>query len=264
MITLLLSARFFMSFAGDKFPLPAELEQDRLWVPQDAPAIDAKAKYDAAFSTTFRRNVVYFTTSPPNGNVLTTSVLSEIRRFDALVNSNVTAYTLDRPVWSADDTETPTTGRDGGVAIQDVCAEGASGGCQTFGNPLDLWYRVAPAEYDFDFTDEQIAAQVNSGKGIDEFLYPADSDRKLNVEAAFGGIERDANGDIVSAKAVQLTYLLAEAPATSDERLAAIAWEDQLNYFIDSRCAPPRRRRPPRLAAPPSPPFSWSLSASVV
>ena len=40
------------------FPLESVVEQDQLWVPQEAQAITDKNKYDAAFSTTYRRNVL--------------------------------------------------------------------------------------------------------------------------------------------------------------------------------------------------------------
>jgi len=39
-------------------PLESVVEQDQLWVPQEAQAITDKNKYDAAFSTTYRRNVL--------------------------------------------------------------------------------------------------------------------------------------------------------------------------------------------------------------
>ena len=41
------------------FPLESVVEQDQLWVPQEAQAITDKNKYDAAFSTTYRRNVLW-------------------------------------------------------------------------------------------------------------------------------------------------------------------------------------------------------------
>ena len=77
-----------------KDPLPAVVEQDQLWVPQEAQAITDKNKYEEAFATTYRRNTLYFTTKPPGGNILTSAFLKEVRRFDEMVNGllNATGY----------------------------------------------------------------------------------------------------------------------------------------------------------------------------
>ena len=104
--------------------------------------------------------------------------------------------------------------------------------CILFGHPLELWYRVANS-FDFDYTDAEINAMVTSGRGIDSTLFPESSNRTVNIEATFGGITRDPTTNAVTgAKAIQMTYLLGEHPDGSDERNAAIAWEDQLNYLI--------------------------------
>lgn len=55
--------------------------------------------------------------------------------------------------------------------------------------------------FNFAFTDAEIAAQVTSAKGIDSQLYPDSSNRTFNVEATFGGIERDASGAVTAGRA---------------------------------------------------------------
>ena len=82
-----------------KFPLEAVIEQDQLWVPQQAQAITDKNRYNEAFSSVFRRNSLYFTTKPPGGNILTSSVLAEVRRFELLINQglNATGYSDGGP-----------------------------------------------------------------------------------------------------------------------------------------------------------------------
>ena len=62
-------------------PLPSVVEQDQLWVPQTAQAVTDKGKYDDIFTNTMRRNTVMFTTTATaGGNVLTKTILQEIRR----------------------------------------------------------------------------------------------------------------------------------------------------------------------------------------
>lgn len=228
-IALILIATIF-----PRLPLNTETEVQNLWVPRGAQALDDKAAYDAVFASKnkeFRRNLVYFTTSPPGGNVLTASVLKEVRRFDLMVNDNLTASEGRR---GADLTGT--------VGYSDVCAKSTSrfGGenstapnCLLFGHPLELFYRVGGV-FELDKTDAEILAIVNSGKGIDASIYPPDSNRTFDVEAAYGGIVRDASGAIVSAKAITIQYLLDDAMPDTDERELATAWEDQLNVLIDS------------------------------
>jgi hypothetical protein len=209
-----------MSFGGDA--LPYESEQDKLWVPQVAQAVDDKAAYDAIFNSTLRRNTIYLTTQPLGGNVLTSSVLKEVRRFDAMVTANLTA---------SEGEGGPLEG--GAVGYEDVCVQtpqssGATGpggtSCLTFGHPLELFYRVG-GEYVLDWTDAEILAVINSRKGIDERLYPPDSNRTFNVEATFGGLEYDETGAITGAKAILLTYSLAQFPEGDDRLDAALAWE---------------------------------------
>lgn len=216
-----------MSFGGDA--LPYENEQDKLWVPQTAQAVDDKSMYDAIFNSTVRRNTIYFTTQPLGGNVLTSSVLKEVRRFDAMVTANLNA---------SEGTDGALEG--GTVRYEDVCAQSlqrfggadsAAPSCLIFGHPLELFYRVG-GEFVLDWTDAEILAVVNSGKGIDERLYPADSNRTFNVEATFGGLEYDEAGTITGAKAILLTYSLAQFPEGDARRDAALAWEDQLNLLI--------------------------------
>uniref|UniRef100_A0A7S2IXU5 SSD domain-containing protein n=1 Tax=Haptolina brevifila TaxID=156173 RepID=A0A7S2IXU5_9EUKA len=230
-LCLALCARLFTVFRN---PLPAITEQDKLWVPQDAPAIDAKDRYEAIYQNTFRRNTILFTTSPPGGNVLTKSILEEIRRFDLTVNHELYA-------WGGKGGDALSKGN---VSYEDVCAKsqtafGANStapNCVLFGHPLELWYRVGGI-FDFDFSDEEIAAQVESGRGIDERLFPLNSNRTVNTASIFGGVTHDSAGHITGAKAISFTYLLGEAIDGSADRDAAIAWEDQLNYLIGEQWA---------------------------
>jgi len=244
------SARLLMAPSN---PIPSVVEQEELWVPQKAQAITDKARYDAIFSTIFRRNTIYFTTQPRGGNVLTSSVLSEIRRFDLMVTSmlNATGHGAGRNYVALED----ESGHPG-VEYNDVCARSTipigrnlsdpddEGGipCILFGHPLEVFYRIGggvprnplwlPGDFNFDFTDAQINDILTAGRGPDETLFPPSSNRTVNVEAAYGGITRDASGRITGAKSVAMTYLLDEKPADSVERKKAEAWEDQLNHLI--------------------------------
>lgn len=131
-----------------RFPIESVSEQEQLWVPQQAQAVHDKARYDAIFSTSFRRNTLYFTTQPRGGNVLTSSVLAEIRRFDRMVTEglNATGHGAGRTYTALEDPE-------GNPAVEynDVCARSTipigrnlsdpddTGGipCILFGHPLE-------------------------------------------------------------------------------------------------------------------------------
>ena len=88
-MTTVCMARLLPAFG----PLATELEVENLWVPQGAAAYNDKLKYDAAFSTLYRRNYIYLTTKPKGGNVLTSSVLKELHRLDKLIKHNVSVAT---------------------------------------------------------------------------------------------------------------------------------------------------------------------------
>jgi hypothetical protein len=87
LLTILGAVRLLL--IGAMGPLPSVVEQDQLWVPQEAQAITDKNKYEAAFSTTYRRNTLYFTTKPPGGNILTSDFLKEVYRFDHMVTNDL-------------------------------------------------------------------------------------------------------------------------------------------------------------------------------
>ena len=53
-VSLVCMARLLPAFG----PLATELEVENLWVPQGAAAYNDKLKYDAAFSTLYRRNYI--------------------------------------------------------------------------------------------------------------------------------------------------------------------------------------------------------------
>lgn len=269
------SLRLVMAFIPGN-GLPSVVEQDQLWVPQQAQAVSDKQKYDSIFTNTFRRNTVYFTTSPPGGDVLTSSVLKEIRRFDLMVTTQLNATAIGS---GARGTELHDAKGHVAVEYNDVCAQSSvplgrnlsdpndEGGipCILFGHPLEAFYRVGgvddgeprdplwlPGDFVFDFTDEEIRSIVTNKRGVDKTLFPDSSNRTINVEAAFGGIVRDPTTNaVLSASAVAMTYLLAEHPE-GDERNKAIAWEDQASraaytlLFLAARscaarsCAPRR------------------------
>ena len=293
-LALLGSVRLIIS---PRFPMPAVVEQDELWVPQEAQAIDDKDRYDAVFSTTYRRNTLYFTTKPPGGNILTSPVLAEIRRFDLMVGDglNATHYGRNRDGSGIPlDFYVEDDGRHSVAGYEEVCAkmginfgqnlsdpdDSGAPGCLIFGHPLEAFYRVGggvpraptwlPGDFVFDFTDDEINQIVTDKRGPDKTLFPDSSNRTVNVDAIFGGIEKDANGKVTGAKSLAFTcaaarprrrrprprrrrpcprsplppphppdpppqrrrYLLDEMPTDSNERTAAMAWEDQLNYLI--------------------------------
>ena len=89
LLTILGAVRLLL--IGAMGPLPSVVEQDQLWVPQKAQAITDKNKYEAAFTTTYRRNTLYFTTKPPGGNILTSDFLKEVYRFDHMVTNDLNA-----------------------------------------------------------------------------------------------------------------------------------------------------------------------------
>ena len=251
-VSLVCMARLLPFFG----PLANELEVENLWVPQGARAYADKLTYDAAFSTSFRRNYLYLTTKPRGGNVLASGVLKELLRLDTLIKHNVTASTtatrrgyasLTRgggaPLRYADVCVTRSSVSSGAVSFSaERSAVGTFGGwgsggdetnCLEFGNPLELFYDPETDVYHLDQTDAEIAAIVDSGRGVSELLYPAWSNRTFDVSASFGGIERDAAGRVVSAKAIGIAYLTQDGPEDGAIDEAASAWEDQLNYMID-------------------------------
>jgi hypothetical protein len=250
------------------FPLESVVEQDQLWVPQEAQAITDKNKYDAAFSTTYRRNVLYFTTKPAGGNILTSAFLKEVRRFELMVNEQLYATHFGNsgpsrggsyPELDLDDASVSASGIS--VSYDDVCAQaetpsarnladpssgevgGGASRCVSFGHPLELWYRSGDrgGSYDFEtqsLSDAEISARVDSGRGVDESLFPAGG-RTANTGSIFGGISRDADGKVTGAKAMAFSYLLAQAPESSagngGAKDAAEAWEDQLNMLVGKK-----------------------------
>eukprot|EP00325_Prymnesiales_sp_UTEX-LB-985_P009703 CAMPEP_0174694160 /NCGR_PEP_ID=MMETSP1094-20130205/789_1 /TAXON_ID=156173 /ORGANISM="Chrysochromulina brevifilum, Strain UTEX LB 985" /LENGTH=1057 /DNA_ID=CAMNT_0015890313 /DNA_START=102 /DNA_END=3275 /DNA_ORIENTATION=+ len=222
-VCLAFSARLFSVFRN---PLPSETEQSRLWVPQDAQAIDDMNRFEASFSKFYRRNVVVFTSSTPGGNVLTSAALTDMLHFDTTVKNELFA-------WKGEDDDLDL----GNVSYSDVCAQTASTShpnatsCISFGHPLELWQKL-DGSFDFAYSDANLAAQVDSGKGIDTTLFPPSSNRTVDVGSIFGGIQRDSNGHIMSAASVRFTYLLKEADNGEAIRNAAEAWEDQMNHLV--------------------------------
>ena len=241
--------------------MPAVVEQDELWVPQEAQAIDDKDRYDAAF----RRAGATRCTPPramPGGNILTSPVLAEIRRFDQMVGEglNATHYGRNRDGSGIPlDFYVEDDGRHSVAGYEEVCAKM---GIQLrpeplrprrLGPPPPLFghrqglYRVGggvpraptwlPGDFVFDFTDDEINQIVTDKRGPDKTLFPDSSNRTVNVDAIFGGIEKDENGKVTGAKSLAFTCAAAAQGAPP----------------------PPRRPRPCPAAArappvPPSPP----------
>lgn len=201
-------------------PIPSETEQERLWVPQKAEAIDEKAAYEAAFPQSYRRNMVYFTTTPKGGNVLTVPFLTDVARFDALVTQSLNATEWEQS--------------SGWTTVQNATYEGtcaaSEGGCISIGHPLDLFRK---ADGSFELTsDAQILSVVRSRRGVNPQTYPPGSGRTFNLEAAFGGITYDASGQVTGAKSLAIAYLLENGERATDIYKRTSAWEDQLNLFV--------------------------------
>lgn len=180
--------------------------------------------------------VLYFTTKPPGGNILTSAFLKEVRLFELKVNEQLNATHFANsgprqgvyPELALDDVTVSTSGV--AVSYEDVCAQaetaearnlsdptgGGAPRCVNFGHPLELWYRMGErggGTYEFmerDLTDAEISATVDSGRGIDESLFPANG-RTVNTASIFGGITRGADGKVTGAKAMAFTYLLSQA-----------------------------------------------------
>lgn len=212
-----------------------ETRQEKLFAPQDSQGVADKSKYDALFGVASRRNLVYFTTIMNGGNVLTSSVLAEVHRFDSMArNIYVYAY-KERRKW--DDLD------GGNYSFADVCVKALSGGCASYADPLELFAR-SDGSYDFRLTDSQILDIVNSGRGLDPQLFPPGSNRTLNIGAMFGGITRDTTGRITSAASIALTYSLIDGDPGKDGdagdigeqiRWRSEGWEDQLNVLVGSQ-----------------------------
>jgi len=211
-----------------------EVEQEKLWVPAEAESQDAKRDYEALYGRQSRRNSFLFTTVPRGDNVLTRPVLEEVARFASVLTEQMYAW---EGVKSRD---LESLGL-GNVSYASLCARAglvganhsatSSAGCVSFNHPLELWRR-ANGSYDFAYTNAQILATVNAGRGADPVLFPLASDRTVNVDAIFGGIERDASGTITKAKAIQLVLSLADYSQGTDNRTGALAWEDQANILV--------------------------------
>ena len=218
-VAFLLCLRLFLIPAVG--PLPEEVRQEYLFAPQDSLGFKDMERYDETWGEGYRRNVIYFTTQPKGGNVLTAAVLAEIRRFAALVEHNVT-----------------TSGGLGKTFDQsyghgDLCAPPATRPSCTFINyALELFYLSASNTYNFDFTDAQIAAIMSSGIGIDPALFPPGSNRTLKTASLLGGLSYDAAGTLVGAQAMALYYFNEGVEDDSDEETITEMWEEQVNYLV--------------------------------
>ena len=70
------------------------------------------------------------------------------------------------------------------LLIEEAAAAPSGGGgasrCVSFGHPLELWYNTSGAgggSYNFEFTDAEISALVDSGRGVDESYASEGSNR---------------------------------------------------------------------------------------
>jgi len=72
------------------------------------------------------------------------------------------------------------------ATYEDVCAKaesdpsggGGASRCVSFGHPLELWYNTSGGgSYNFEFTDAEISARVDSGRGVDESYASEGSNR---------------------------------------------------------------------------------------
>jgi len=224
--------RLWIALGGEA--LPTETEQSNLWVPPDSQAVTDKDRYEELFGRPTRRNEIYFTTDPKGGNVLTNSTFKEILRYDQSLKTKLTATTYDEDgSYEVLEVASP-------AFYLDVCARGAQsyaadnagvGDCIQFSNPLEL-FQLNDGSYQLDLTDEEILEIVNSGKGLSTVLYPPNSAKTFDVQAVFGGIEYDAAGNIVSAKAVKVVYQMNDDESGEPIELASAAFEDQMNYMI--------------------------------
>ena len=199
-ISFLLSLNLFVGEVRE------EVEQDKLWVPQESEGVDAKKKYEALYGTQYRRNSFIFTTSPPGGNVLTAAVLQEVARFETAALTKVYAWEGRRGSLDAGNVSYASLCPRPGIGA-DHAATSAAGCISAFNDPLELW-KKADGTYDLSHTDAQILATANSGIGVDSTLFPPG--RTVSVDRTFGGIVRDASGQITSAKALQLFITLAD------------------------------------------------------
>jgi len=227
-VTFLLCLRLLAAFRN---PLPEETRQEKLFAPQNSQGVADQERYEATWGMSSRRNVVYFTTQPRGGNILTSSALAEVQRFDAIVRDQLWATQFkNKKDWEPVGNQTYRT----------LCVKAADGSCQVRGFPLELFYRV-DGSYDFNFTDAEIAAIVNSGKGIDPTLFPPDSNRTIAADTVFGGITRDSSGQITGAASVKITYNLINGDLDTLPQLQALAWEEQLDYLVgpDWTVSPP-------------------------
>ena len=256
-LALLGSVRLIIS---PRFPMPAVVEQDELWVPQEAQAIDDKDRYDAVFSTTYRRNTLYFTTKPPGGNILTSPVLAEIRRFDLMVTEglNATHYGRNRDGSGIPlDFYVEDDGRHSVAGYEEVCAkmginfgqnlsdpdDSGALGCLIFGHPLEAFYRVGggvpraptwlPGDFVFDFTDDEINQIVTNKRGPDKTLFPRLEQPHGQRRRHLRRHREDENGKVTGAKSLAFTCAAAVRPAAAP---------------------PPAPAPPPSVPAPPPPP----------
>lgn len=218
-LAFLLCLRLFLIPAVG--PLPEEVRQEYLFAPQDSLGFKDMQRYDSTWGEGYRRNVIYFTTQPKGGNVLTSAVLTEIRRFAALVENNVTTS------GGLGKTFEQSYGR------RDLCAPpGARPSCTFINYALELFYMSDSDSYNFDFTDAQIAAIVSSGVGIDPALFPPGSNRTLETESLLGGLGYDDAGTLVSAQAIALYYFNEGVEDDSHEETITEMWEEQVNYLV--------------------------------
>lgn len=204
--------------------IKTELRFERLFAPQDSQGIADFERYTESFGFGSRRNVVYVTTQTQGGNVLTSSVLAEVQRFDNIVRNELYMYQYKyEDGWTANQN----------ISFDDICLRGTPPGsspCLNQQDPLEL-FKWANGTYSFGYSDTQILDIVNSGVGIDSTLFPPASNRKVPVDAIFGGIERDASGRITSAAALILTFTTLDGEEDDAIQTRSASWEEQLNYL---------------------------------
>jgi len=195
--------------------LPSEERQEYLFTPQDSRGFEDMLAYDETWGAGSSGTQIYITTKTEGGNVLTSAVLTEIGRFADLINK-VAATSYGDEVF------------DKAYTREDLCyPASARPYCPYINDPLELFV-TADGNYNFDFTDEEIASIVQSGVGIDDTLFPPG--RSLATDMMYGGRTYDADGTLVKAEAVRLNYYLQEGSEEVENLITA--WEEELNYLV--------------------------------
>jgi len=207
--TIAISLLIAILCAAGMVKLNTENRPEKLWVPQDTQAEQEQEQFLSYFPPTSRFNNVIATSSDDNANVLTKDHLVDVMTMHEAIETGVSTYENEQ------------------YTFPDLCTP-AGGSCTTYDptNPicnclvvsiLKMWnYDLSILEAD----DDVLATLNNYGT-------------KEDLEGVLGAPVFDANGQLVSAEAISISYFLKDRSSVENGNTVDPineAWEE--NVFL--------------------------------